>query len=403
MLDFLQELIRQQIESLSDTVRFVFIQPAYNAQSPLLKLFLNEPKSIYVSFAADVVGLEALQEGLNLALAEQLPASQWSDIRILIIDQIDLIQDEALETVLSDLVQYPNLRVLMLGRAIPAFVTGDTSLRSYIQVIPHESTLMFADYMAVKGGNVLLEVRALGRGHVLLNGKPITDWDGELPHDLFFFLVDKGMTTRDQIFETFWPDLPQNEATNVFHVTKRKINEVLGVDLTQYAAGFYRIAPEIDLLYDVSLFTGMLQQAAVESKAAAQKFLKHAIWLYRGEFLGSAQSPTLAWADRRRVELGQQYGEALMQQGRIFDAAGKQPEALGYYIRASVYNRQREDLAGLIMGIYRDLGMPHDALATYERVEKEIANTLGISPAQWLQDLAVNIRTTAKIETPAPK
>lgn len=86
-----------------------------------------------------------------------------------------------------------------------------------------------------------------------------------------------------------------------------------------------------------------------------------------------------------------------MQYAKILEAAGDARTALGLYIGASAYNRQREDLAGLIMGLYRDLGMHQSALDTYARIEKDIADTLSISPAQWLQDLAANIRTTAKI------
>lgn len=400
MLDFLQELIRQQIESLNDEVRFVFVQPAYTAQHALLTLFLNERNSVYANVQDENVGLEALQQILD----EALLGSAWSDTRILIINDTDHIQDLALETVLTGFLQFVDLRVLLLGRSIPEFVLTNKVIQPHIAVFPQEPSLMFPDYTVERGSNTLLEVRALGRGHVLLNGKPITDWDGELPHDLFFFLVDKGMTTRAQIFETFWPDLPPNEATNVFHVTKRKINEVLGVDLTQYTGGFYRIAPEIELMYDVSLFSEMLQQSAVEQKSASQDLLRRAIWLYRGEFLGSVQSPTLAWAQRRRSELAQQYGEALMQYAKIIEAAGDARAALGLYIRASAYNRQREDLAGLIMSLYRDLGMHQSALDTYDRIEKDIADTLSISPAQWLQDLAANIRTAAKtVGTPISK
>ena len=41
--------------------------------------------------------------------------------------------------------------------------------------------------------------------------------------------------TRADIFKEFWPGLPIKSATNVFHVTKRKIGERLGCDLTSYA------------------------------------------------------------------------------------------------------------------------------------------------------------------------
>ncbi|NJL95427.1 MAG: hypothetical protein HC915_17740, partial [Anaerolineae bacterium] len=109
----------------------------------------------------------------------------------------------------------------------------------------------------------LLEVRAFGAGRVQLNGQAVVSWDGILPRSLFFFLVDKGLATRTEIFNTFWPNLSVREATNVFHVTKRKISEVLGIDLTVYMSGFYHISPKIHLSYDVALFNQALPLEAL--------------------------------------------------------------------------------------------------------------------------------------------
>jgi two-component SAPR family response regulator len=139
-----------------------------------------------------------------------------------------------------------------------------------------------------------------------------------------------------------------------------------------------------------------MQQSAVESKTAAQSLLSRAIHLYRSDFLTSLDLKTNPWVQGRRDELSQLYGEALFAQGKLVEQSGNVEVALGLFIRASALNRQREDLAGIIMGLYRDLGMLNDALLTYERIEFEISTTLGISPAQWLQDLAANIREHAK-------
>ena len=69
------------------------------------------------------------------------------------------------------------------------------------------------------------------------------------------------MVTRAEIFQTFWPNLTTREATNVFHVTKRKISEVLGTELTVYGSSFYHISPQIQLSYDVSLFNQLVQDS----------------------------------------------------------------------------------------------------------------------------------------------
>ncbi|MEO0563452.1 MAG: bacterial transcriptional activator domain-containing protein, partial [Chloroflexota bacterium] len=231
---------------------------------------------------------------------------------------------------------------------------------------------------------------AFGKGRVLLNGQEVTQWDGHLPRSLFFYVVDRGMTTRNDIFQVFWPDLPVREATNVFHVTKRKINEVLGVNLTSYWSGFYRISSDIDLSYDAMQFSRMVQDSAVQSDEEARRLLSRAISLYRGEFLTSLDLP---WVEQRRSALLQTYGEALVAQARISQDSGESARALGLYLRSALTNPQREDLVEHIMRLYDELAMYEDALSVYERLELELDRTLNVAPAQRIQDLAASVRT----------
>jgi len=395
MLDFLHGLIREQIDALDSNTKFVFIQPAYLPQHAILEMFLQEPACLYVRLGTEATTASSVQEIVQQGLNEQFPGGSWSSVHLLILDDCDLADVTEFEAFLTGLLNQEDLRILVLSRLIPDFIRTNGALHAQTRVIPNDANLMFHDY-ALATPKTLLEVRALGSGRVLLNGKPITDWDGDLPRNLFFYLVDKGMATRPQIFEAFWPDLPLNEATNVFHVTKRKINEILGLELTQYSTGFYRLSPQIDLHYDVSLFKDLMQRSAIETKQTAQNLLARAIWLYKGDYLIGIDERISPWVHGRRHELSQLYGESLFTQGKLTEQAGDIPTALGLFIRASALNRQREDLAGAIMVLYRKLGMFDDALKTYERIETEILNTLGISAAQWLQDLAANIRSEAK-------
>ncbi|MEP6984097.1 MAG: bacterial transcriptional activator domain-containing protein [Chloroflexota bacterium] len=402
MLDFLHELIREQISALDSNTKFVFIQPAYLPQHAILEMFISEPASLYVRFDDEMSTQSTVRDVLEQHLIAQFPNGGWSDVRLLVLDECDRTDLAELDGLLTEFLELPNLRVLLLSRLVPGFIRTNAAINARARFIPIENRLMFPDYIAASQ-KTLLEVRALGSGHVFLNGKPVSDWDGDLPRNLFFYLIDRGMATRAQIFESFWPDLPVHEATNVFHVTKRKINEILDLDLTRYSGGFYRIAPDIELIYDVSLFKDLMQRSAVETKKVAQDILARAIWLYKGDFLIGIDSQTNAWVHSRQHELSQLYGEALFTQGKLIEQAGDSSTALGLFIRASALNRQREDLAGAIMVLYRKLSMFEDALKTYERIEADISDTLGISPAQWLQDLAANIRAEAKASLPSTK
>jgi two-component SAPR family response regulator len=87
-----------------------------------------------------------------------------------------------------------------------------------------------------------LETYALGRGYGIVNGQTINNWDGALPRNLFFYFVDHPLITRDQIFEVFWPRLATKDATNVFHVTKRKISERITMKI-ENASESYELHP----------------------------------------------------------------------------------------------------------------------------------------------------------------
>ena len=342
MLDFLHELIREQISDLDSNTKFVFIQPAYLPQHAVLEMFLEEPACLYVRFDDEVLTHSTLHDVLQQHFDELFPHGEWSDVRLLILDECDRADMAELDDLLTALLDFPDLRILLLSRLVPDCIRTNAAISNRTRIIPNDTPLMFPDYIASHQKR-LLEVRALGSGHVFLNGKPISNWDGELPRNLFFYIIDRGMATRSEIFEAFWPDLPIHEATNVFHVTKRKINEVLGLDITQYSGGFYRIAPDIDLVYDVSLFKDLMQRSAVETQNAAQDLLARAIWLYKGDFLIGMDAQTSPWVQSRRYELSQLYGEALFAQGKLTEQAGDVPGALGLFIRASALNLHAGD------------------------------------------------------------
>jgi hypothetical protein len=135
-----------------------------------------------------------------------------------------------------------------------------------------------------------LEVYALGRGHALVNGAQITNWDGALPRNLFFYFLDRPLVTRDEIFETFWPELSVKEATNVFHVTKRKISERISMkvntpgsyELTQYNGGFYLPSEKIVRHYDVADFQEAIERALVaRDEREEETLLRRAINSYK--------------------------------------------------------------------------------------------------------------------------
>jgi DNA-binding SARP family transcriptional activator len=388
MVNMPAEIAIRQLQELDSNIRLVIVHPGYVQQHLLLSGLVSQPGTLYLCFDGNNLNEVQLTNQFDNALAVQTTDESLAQVNTVILDEADRANTRAFNAFLPKLLnRIGSARAVVVSRHVPEGILGQW--RQQTSFVPVDESLMLWDYARQSDDTNLLEVRALGTGRILLNGQSVDNWDGVLPRSLFFYLIDRGMMTRSEIFETFWPSLSTREATNVFHVTKRKISEVLGMDLTVYWSGFYRIAPEIKLSYDAAVFSEMIQDSAVASTDDARRLLERAISLYRCDFLTSVE---MEWVTKRRKEMLESYGEALISLAKIDERAGEAPRALGLYLRASITNPQREDLARSIMALYRELGKHQDALLTYQRLEGELERSLGVSPAPQLQELAATIR-----------
>lgn len=238
-----------------------------------------------------------------------------------------------------------------------------------------------------------LEVYALGRGYALVNGQQITNWDGALPRNLFFYFIDHPLVTRDEIFKTFWPDLSVKEATNVFHVTKRKISERIslkvgeagGYELTQYSGGFYMPSDKVVRHYDAGDFQESVERALTTlDEREEELLLGRAIDLYKAPYL---QTIEMKWTIERREQMRQLYSQALINMGRIQKRRENDRASLGYFVRALKETPEREDIHREVMATYLKLDMVEDARIQYQRLVQILNDNLGIGPSRESQAL----------------
>lgn len=252
------------------------------------------------------------------------------------------------------------------------------------------SNLLFAKASSLKPQ---LEIYAFGRGHAVSNGCEIGSWDGALPRNLFFYFIDNPLVTRDQIFEIFWPKLSVRDATNVFHVTKRKITERIfayvadnkNYELTKYSTGFYVPSDKIVRHYDVADFEQAMEGALLSSERHERELLYlRAIEIYKAPFLHPLRLP---WVEARRNQLKSLFAEALIGMARLKTDQGLWEEALGYYARALKEAPQREDIHRGAMRMYINLGRNADARQQYTLLERLLKRTLGVKPSRETQTL----------------
>ncbi len=384
-MPFSPRQIARQIQALPREKRIVFMHPNLKDQHLLLNDLLQD--AVYLRVEGQNIDDLQLQQQLDSAMERQTgQAKRDGMVGFLILDECDRVSDAALPLFFQRaLARTASERFVVFSRVLPNGFMDDRDLRRQSTFLPTDPRLMLWDY-AQEADTVLLEVRAFGEGRVQLNGRIIDTWDGALPRALFFFLIDRGMVTRSDIFATFWPNLSTREATNVFHVTKRKISEVLGTELTMYGSSFYHISPKIQLSYDVMLFNQLVQDS--ENAPGAGDALRQALALYRGDYLMSLKSH---WVLDRRDSLQHAACDALVSLGRLCESQENPQEALTHYLHATYLRPEREDSAFAVMRLYRDLGQPEQGLQVYRRLDKTLNETLHVAPSSQIQQLAAEL------------
>jgi tetratricopeptide (TPR) repeat protein len=323
--------------------------------------------------ALDDPSAPRLAEALAVALA-----GLNRDPAILYLDEFDRLQVNAeFHTFVLSLTHHlgRQAQIILNARGLRAQPWYDLVARDDALVIGNERMTQ-AGMLQVEGAfKPQLEVFGFGRGHVLVNGQPLTRWDGALPRSLFFFFIDRPLLTRDEIFDAFWPDLGTKEATNVFHVTKRKISECISnsvedgatYELTKYQNGYYLPNERVARHYDVFDFTDAYQRAdGAEDPHEAYALFRSVIDLHRAPFLTSI---TMPWANDRRSSLRQMLVHALSSASRLAGDFGDSTQALDYALRALGLLPNNAECHEAAIALLLATGRTDEARAQFSRLE----------------------------------
>ena len=212
-----------------------------------------------------------------------------------------------------------------------------------------------------------LRVLSLGPGYVFINDHLVDKWEGHLPRLLLFFALDRPVVTRNEICETFWPDLDIDQAVNVFHVTKRRLHKALDRDVLMHDGTYYRINPEIPFYYDAFEFVEGLMVGRYGHPEDPFELWQRLANLYRGPFL---QGHNEQWIAERRDAFQVAYIEALERTATIWDESGKHELALHTLMRAIETDYTDEAIHLKLLQLYVRLGRRAEAVTHYRSLEK---------------------------------
>ncbi len=231
-----------------------------------------------------------------------------------------------------------------------------------------------------------LHIYGLGRAQVVVGERMVTsgDWRSITSRDVFFYLLCQGPATKEELANTFWPDLPPGRLRSTFHITIYRLRRALDpLETVIFEDERYHFNRRLNYNFDVETFEHLLVQAsAIEAvnPSRAVELYSQAVELYRGEFLEDYASDYDEWRVMRATELSQRYLQALESLGSMLLRQHEPQAALEAYSRAANHDPYRESARQGMMRCLFGLGRRVEALRYYRDFEAFIQAELGASP-----------------------
>jgi DNA-binding SARP family transcriptional activator len=127
----------------------------------------------------------------------------------------------------------------------------------------------------------------------------------------------------------------------------------------------YRFAPQVQYFLDVERFEELLHQGDGLEGAAALEAYRHALALYKGDFL--ADEPYADWAELERSYLRERAVGALFRMATIALGLGRPREALEAYRRILTLDSWREEAYAELIQILVTLGQEPEAKSLFQQ------------------------------------
>jgi LuxR family transcriptional regulator, maltose regulon positive regulatory protein len=225
-----------------------------------------------------------------------------------------------------------------------------------------------------------LNIRALGPIQITLNGKKVTlaDWQTRETRDLFFFFLQEGAATKEQVGSAFWPDISPARLKMRFKTSIYRLRQAIGQDTILFEGELYRFNRNLDYEYDVETFSELLKQASTTSKGNAPELLNKAIGLVKGPYLADIDA---IWVDQMRTQLEVEYRDSLIRLAEFYLKAGQATRALDICRTALQADPLMEEIYRLSMRAHAVLGDQAAIARTFQTCRAILYDELGVEPS----------------------
>jgi two-component SAPR family response regulator len=227
-----------------------------------------------------------------------------------------------------------------------------------------------------------LKLYTLGRFSVLRDGAPLRSGGKtqKKPLELLKALIAAGgrEVSAAKIMEWLWPQSEGDAASQAYHVTLKRLRELIGDNALVQEGGRLTLDPDVCWV-DEWAFERALGQAGDDLDK-----LRAAVTLYRGNLFADDDAPHLLSA---RERLKARYLKAVTTLGRQLEGLARHDEAQQLYESALKIDDLIENFYQGLMRTHAALHQPDQVRTTYERLCKLLKARLGVTPSAATEQL----------------
>jgi LuxR family maltose regulon positive regulatory protein len=233
-------------------------------------------------------------------------------------------------------------------------------------------------------------------GQVLVNGKPVTEWESAPARVMAFLLACHPHGLRkEQIIEMMWPEATPARGNSSFHSTKYRVHKALGLEdgiVHDRSNGAYAVNPAIVWRCDVSEFLDLARTPADASDALSR--WDQALAMYQTPFLEICDA---AWADDLRQQAAEAHQHLLLQRAGAAAHAGDLAQAETLFVAMLSYDPYDEAAYRGAMWCRASRGDRAGALELYRQCQRVLRQELGVPPDHETELLSQAIRRSISL------
>jgi DNA-binding SARP family transcriptional activator len=240
-----------------------------------------------------------------------------------------------------------------------------------------------------------IRVHTLGRFSIALQGKEtaFSRKPKNKQMELLKLLISQGEpgTTEEKIRDLLWPDSDGDKGRNLLKVTLHRLRELLGSEnAIRLREGRLFIDKRV-VWIDAWAFEYSFVKTRAKCSAKTTNQLLKVIDLYQGDFLAD-ECESFRYSAALRERLRNMHASILKQLVDDGMAEDQLQTALHCCRKAHEVNPLSEPICQLLMRLEEKAGLRSEALRTYDRCKKMLADELGSAPSSATQVLYKTIR-----------